>query len=145
VIERKAKKRSGFYAFLEREGLQITEEVALCAARKMFYAECKRKSKQEIRKRCKSFEILLDTRELRKVQEKAGQLNMSLTAYIKRSAIAAEAFNPVIIGKIRELLIMDYGFFELKLNERSCSEAVRDQLLLRLVNTEQKVVALLLR
>jgi hypothetical protein len=144
-VARKTKYSDGFFAFVHEQGLVIGDEASFAAARRKYLAECKRKSKQEIRKRCHAFEVLLTAQELSVVERKARTLGVSVTRFIKMAALAEHQpmANPATIGEVRQLLLGYYTYLQALFEEANVEENIGEEILQQAEETERRILRLL--
>lgn len=144
-MARKTKHSNGFFAFVHDQGLVINDDASFSAAKKKYLADCKRKSKKEIRKRYKGFEVLLNGQELKFVEQKAKALKVSVTRFIKMAALAEQQpmVNPTTIGEIRQLLVVHYNSLQARLEEENVDAVISDDILQQTEETEKRILGLL--
>ncbi len=113
-------------------------------AKRKYWNNYKREWKKTRRSENKTFEIMLDEKELKAVQEKAQSLQISITSFIKQSAIVNNGMvTNVQVGEVREILIMQYQYFETLLEEKNILKDIKEEILLQASITEKNILAIL--
>jgi len=138
-MKRKTKKGSGMYAFLEKEGLlDSTDELIIKAAKKRYYAICKREWINAKKKESKSFEIFFTLDEFKTISSRAKKYHTSSTNYIKISALANKlVIDPVFVGVIRELIIMHHNTLLLLVEEKTLPMQIAVPLITQILQIEK--------
>lgn len=147
-MKRKVKSSSGLYEYLEQQGVLQTNDAALItAAKKEYWTAYKRQWKKNRRKECKSFLVYFDTVEVKVIIKAAAKQHTSPTNFIKRAALASGSdkysSNPVLVGKIRELLALYFNTVHTMIDEEAIPTALGNFLLEQFAEVEIRILALL--
>jgi hypothetical protein len=110
-MQRRVKKGSGIYTYLQATGLlEHGTEDQIIAAKKMYWKQFRKIWKQQHRIEHKSYTISFSAKEQKIVHNAAKQAHTSITTFIKNSCLQTPTSTPIIdkkaIGKIRELLLL---------------------------------------
>jgi hypothetical protein len=141
-MKRKTKTSSTLYSFLEAQGvLETGNSEVILNAKKKYWAEYRRKWKKARRQERQSFDIFFSFKEMKIVTREAKKYHISITGYIKRSALMTkQIFDPVAVGEIRELLFFHHNSLESLSEENISSQHLVNQLVQQIVQIEKKVL-----
>lgn len=138
---RKVKKGSGIYSYLNELGLleRGTDE-ELKNAKKVYWNNYKKQNKKENRKEDKSLKIFFNKKEYKIISIGAAKQRTSKTNFIKQSAITCQIISSVIVGEIRESLVLHHNTLLLLIEEKIISEEHGNQLVNQISEIEKRVL-----
>lgn len=142
-MKRRIKKNSGVYAFLDASGLlENGTGKDIEQAKKQYWKEYRKKYNRIKRKENTSIQILFSFKEEKLIKQKAEKYHTSPTNYIKQSALAnnKNIFDQVVVGEIRELLILHHNALRTLAGENKLLQSISDQLLNQASLLEKRVL-----
>ena len=142
-MKKRIKKNAGVYAHLETTGLlENGTGKAIEDAKKKYWKEYRKIYNKIKRQENASFQILFSLKEVKIIQQKAEKYHTSPTNYIKQSALAnnKNIFDPVVVGEIRELMILHHNALRTLAGENKLSQPISDRLLNQAAELEKRVL-----
>ncbi len=144
-MKRAPKQGTGLYAFLNSTGVLTngTDE-DITRSKKAYWTKYRKEWKKNKRQQSKAYIVLFSLKEARGIIQKAGELSLTPTKYIKQKALFESGhIGPVLIGKIREKLVL-YGYdLESMLLKRDVSKAVTEEILIAVREMETSILSVL--
>jgi hypothetical protein len=143
------KHHSDLYAYLQKAGvLEGGSNEAIQQAKNEYWKRYKINWIEEKRKEAKSFTILFSKQEQAIIERYSRQYGMSPTKMIKQTSLAylKQGYvipNKEMIGKIRELLALNYNSLQQLQDEDKISHVRAVGLLEQMASLEQKILDLL--
>lgn len=140
-MKRSIKKNAGVYAFLDRSGLlENGTGKAIEQAKKQYWKDYRKKYNKIKRQENTSFQIFFNFKKVKRITQEAKKYHTSPTNYIKQSALAnnKNIFDPVVVGEIRELVILHHNALRTLTEENKLSQPISDKLLNQASELEKK-------
>ena len=142
-MKRRIKKNDGVYAHLDATGLlENGTGKAIEQAKKQYWKEYRKKYNRIKRQENTSFQILFSYKEEEIIKQKAEKYHTSPTNYIKQSALAnnKNIFDQVVVGEIRELMILHHNALRTLARENKLTPPISDRLLTQAAELEKRVL-----
>jgi hypothetical protein len=145
-MKEKNNNKNLLYAFLEEKGVLETGDNELIEdAKNQYWKNYRRQWKKDKRHDSKSYTILLNDDEARRVINEAKRYHTSPTQYIKETALTGKQIaDPVAIGKLRELIYAYYNTLQTYIDKNFVSAHVGHKILEEITEIEKKTFALLM-
>lgn len=144
-MKRIPKQDTGLYAFLNSTGVLANgtgEEIT--RSKKTYWAKYRKEWKRNKRQQSKAYIVLFSLKEARVIIQKAGELSLTPTKYIKQRALFESGnIGPVLIGKIREKLVLHSYDIESMLLKRDVSKPVIKEILIAVSEMERIILSVL--
>lgn len=137
------KKNVGVYAFLDTSGLlEKGTGKDIEHAKKQYWKDYRMKYNKIKRQENTSFQILCNVKEVKIIKLNAEKFHTSPTNYIKQSALAnnKSIFDPVVVGEIRELMILHHNSLRTLADGNKISQPISDRLLNQVAELEKRVL-----
>lgn len=142
-MKRRSKKNAGVYTFLDNSGLlENGTGKAIEQAKKQYWKEYRKNYNRIKRQENTSFQILFNFTEEKIIKQKAEKFHTSPTNYIRQSALVnnKNIFDPVVVGEIRELVILHHNALRTLAGENKLSQPISDRLLNQASFLEKRVL-----
>lgn len=144
-MKRKVTNGTGLHTYLAANGVLNNESDAEIARHKKIYWSKYRKDwKKNKRQQSKRYVLLFPFKEAKTIDKKAGKLRITAAKFIKQAALSREhLIGPVLIGEVRERLMLHTKRIETMMTEPRIPGPVRAEILTSVHSVEKAVLSLL--
>lgn len=138
-MKQKPKRGTGLYAYLDSVGVLSNgtgEEIE--KAKKLYWIKYRKEWKKNKRQQSKVYMLLFSFTEARIIKQRADQRCITPVRFIKQSALLDHSsIGPVLIGRIREQLVLYSNCIETFAEDGLISEAAKDKVLFEALRMEE--------
>lgn len=144
-MRRYQKKGTGLYEYLDSAGvLSNGTDEEIKKQKAIYWTNYRKQWKKNKRQQSKVYVLMVSFSEARFINQKANQLSVTPVSFIKYAALSDnELLGPVLLGKVREQLILYGSRIEEILSEMSITDNLKNIIVEQIAQMEKSVLSVI--